>query len=277
LVAALGSYLDAKAHQGAWRLRLDDLDSARCAPSTAGQIIAQLADHGLMPDGEIIWQSARAAHYQAALDQLKDALAVYRCTCRRNALRAACNAGQLREGIAGPIYPGTCRTQPPNLNQAAGWRWQVPSAPITLTDRFLGSLTQILPQTMGDPLLVRSDGVVAYHLAEVVDNHAMGITDVVRGADLAELSPLHLALHRALFPAATPPRYAHLPLVRGADGRKLSKTNQAQALSAQRARQNLIVAAQVLGLATPDSSAPIESLLAGWITQWAATRLTSGR
>ncbi len=274
LVAALGSYLDAKAQGGLWRLRLDDLDSSRCAQATGTQIIAQLADHGLLMDGEIIWQSSRLPLYQAALDALKERAAVYRCQCRRTTLRAACDAGEIGEGIAGPIYPGTCRAQPPSITHPAGWRWQVPSTPITLNDRFLGEQTQILPQTVGDPLLARSDGVFAYHLAEVVDNHALGITDVVRGADLAPLSPLHLALHHELFPTAPPPRYAHVPLVLGTDGRKLSKTNQAEPINARNARQNLMQAAHVLGLTTPDPSAPIESMLASWTTQWAQTRLT---
>ncbi len=273
LVAALGSYLDAKAHNGLWRLRLDDLDTLRCKPATALGIVQQLADHGLAPDGEIIWQSAREWPYQAALDSLKTTSVVYRCQCSRNALRAACDAGILPEGLAGPIYPGTCRAHPPAPTQTAGWRWQVPSEAITLNDRFLGRLSQILPHTLGDPLLLRSDGVFAYHLAEVVDNQAMGVTDVVRGADLAPLTPVQVALHHALFPNARAPRYGHLPLVLAPDGRKLSKTNHAAPLTARTAHQNLIAAASVLDLKTPEANAPIETLLKAWATQWAATRL----
>ncbi|HUN00369.1 MAG: tRNA glutamyl-Q(34) synthetase GluQRS [Halothiobacillus sp. 20-53-49] len=274
LVAALGSYLDAKAHGGLWRLRLDDLDAARCKPATAWRIVQQLADHGLAPDGAVIWQSTRTAHYQAAYDHLNAAAEVYRCQCTRNTLRAALNAGRVLDGVAGPIYPGTCLTHPPAPAQAAGGRWRVPSEAITLNDRFLGVISQVLPHTLGDPLLRRSDGVFAYHLAEVVDNQAYRITDVVRGADLAPLTPVQIALHQALFPDSPPPRYGHLPLVLGADGRKLSKTNHAAPLTARTARQNLIAAASVLDLKTPVSNTPIETLLKAWTTQWAHSRLS---
>lgn len=274
LVAALGSFLDAKAHGGQWRVRLDDLDPIRCKPSTSQRIIQQLADHGLVPDGEITWQSQRASQYQAALEALKTTGTVYRCQCTRNALRAAGAAGVLPEGLAGPIYPGTCRVHPPEPSTAAGWRYIVPSEAIAFTDRFLGAIAQALPHTLGDPLLVRSDGVFAYHLAEVVDNHAMGVTDVVRGADLAALTPVQIALHQTLFPNSPPPRYGHLPLVRGADGRKLSKTNQAAPLDSRKARQNLREAAQVLNLATPNEGLPIDTLLRDWTTQWTTHRLS---
>jgi len=255
-------------------LRLDDLDAARCKPATAWRIVQQLADHGLAPDGAVIWQSTRTAHYQAAYDHLNAAAEVYRCQCTRNTLRAALNAGRVLDGVAGPIYPGTCLAHPPAPAQAAGGRWRVPSEAITLNDRFLGAITQVLPHTLGDPLLRRSDGVFAYHLAEVVDNQAMGITDVVRGADLAPLTPVQIALHQALFPDSPPPRYGHLPLVLGADGRKLSKTNQATPLDSRKARQNLIAAASVLDLKPPESNAPIETLLKAWTTQWAHSRLS---
>jgi glutamyl-Q tRNA(Asp) synthetase len=274
LVAALGSYLDAKAHGGLWRLRIDDLDAARCKPATAVHIVQQLADHGLIPDGAVIWQSEHTSHYQAAYDRLNEAAQVYRCQCTRNTLRAALAAGRVLEGVAGPIYPGTCLAHPPALTQAAGGRWRVPRDAITVMDRFLSALSQVLPHTLGDPLLVRSDGVFAYHLAEVVDNQAYRITDVVRGADLAPLTPLQVALHQALFPHTRAPRYGHLPLMLAPDGRKLSKTNHAAPISARTARQNLITAATFLDLTTFEANAPIETLLRAWTTQWAHSRLS---
>ncbi|MGC8698086.1 MAG: tRNA glutamyl-Q(34) synthetase GluQRS [Halothiobacillus sp.] len=272
LVAALGSYLDARAHGGLWRLRIDDLDAARSRPATASQIVQQLADHGLLADDAIVWQSTQASHYHAALAHLQALGVVYRCQCSRSTLRAAASAGLLLEGLAGPIYPGTCRHNPPAIGQAAGWRLIVPSGTLRLTDRFLGELTQSLPHTLGDPLLMRSDGVFAYHLAEVVDNQTMGITDVVRGADLAPLTPLHVALQQMLYPHTRPPRYGHLPLVLGEDGRKLSKTNHAVPLDSRCARQNLIAAAHYLNLAIFDETATIDALLHDWTSQWAATR-----
>ncbi len=268
LVAALGSWLDARAHQGQWLLRFDDLDAARCRPEHTATILAQLHAHGLVPDAEPITQSQRVAAYAQALQELIAQGHAYRCDCRRTALRAAVQQGELREGWAGPIYPGTCRRQPPEPNAAVGWRFAVPIEPVAFHDRLRGILRQPLATTVGDPLLQRSDGVIAYHLAEVVDNHALGISHVVRGADLAELTPLHLALHQRLYPHTAPPSYAHLPIVQDATGRKLSKTNQAPAVYGATAQDNLRAAARHLQLTTADSPQTIPALLEQWVAQW---------
>lgn len=269
LVAALGSYLDARAHDGAWKLRIDDLDEQRCQPETTDQIISQLMAHGLVPDGAIIRQRFRRDLYTQALTQLAEGALTYRCHCTRKQLRDALRSGRATQGLAGPIYPGTCRGRALAEHEMAASRFIVPQETITLTDRFLGQIAQSLPATLGDPILRRSDGVIAYHLAEVVDNQAMGITHVVRGADLAALTPLHIALHHALFPDAPPPVYGHLPLVLGNNGLKLSKTNHAPALDIRRARENLSAAAKYLGLKTPAQRTDIEAMLADWVGQWA--------
>ncbi|WP_407275426.1 tRNA glutamyl-Q(34) synthetase GluQRS [Halothiobacillus sp. DCM-1] len=263
LVAALGSWLDARAHGGQWRVRLDDLDSARCPAENSRRILAQLDAHQLIPDA-VDRQSHRHAAYAAALQQLIEQHRVYRCHCRRDALRAS---GQ-RTGLVGSLYPGTCRQTPPPADARCAWRLIVPEEPIRFTDRLLGTLCQSLPECVGDPILQRSDGVIAYHLAEVVDNHEFGITDVVRGADLAELTPLQLALHQQLYPTAPPPRYAHLPIVHDAEGRKLSKTNHAPPLRAEQAQANLIAAATHLGLESPTTARTIPDLLDNWRRQW---------
>jgi glutamyl-Q tRNA(Asp) synthetase len=268
LVAALGSYLDARAHEGQWRLRMDDLDSQRCPTGTTSQILDQLIAHGLEPDGPVISQRERLDVYQTALDQLNTLNRVYRCDCSRNTLRDGVVSGLIRQGLAGPLYPGTCRDRRLPHDQRAGWRFTVPSETVRIWDRRLGALTQSLPETMGDPLVQRADGVFAYHLAEVVDNAAFSITDVVRGADLAPLAPLQSALHAALYPESPVPRFMHLPILFDAEGRKLSKTNQAPALDPRHARENLMAAAQTLGLSTEHSTDDLAGLLQDWTDQW---------
>ena len=268
LVAALGSYLDARAHHGQWKLRIDDLDEQRCLPATSEKIIHQLVAHGLVPDGEVISQRTREAAYAEALSKLDEGTLTYRCRCSRKELREAAQRGLAVEGIAGPVYPGTCRSLGLPEGHGTGTRFIVPHEPIAFTDRFLGTMEQHLSESVGDPILRRSDGVFAYHLAEVVDNHAMGITHVIRGADLAPLTPLHLAIHHALFPEAPPPQYGHLPIVYDDQGLKLSKTNRAPALDVRHARANLSAAAKHLGLKPPAEQSDIEEMLAQWTTQW---------
>lgn len=269
LVAALGSYLDARAHNGLWKVRIDDLDEQRCLSATTDQIITQLSAHGLVPDGEIIRQRTRHDIYKEALSRLADIALTYHCRCTRNQLRDAMRTGLASEGLAGPVYPGTCRERVVAEHEMAGIRFIVPTEIIRFTDRFLGQMEQSLPKTIGDPILRRSDGVFAYHLAEVVDNRTMGITHVVRGADLTPLTPLHIALHHALYPHTLPPVYGHLPLVLGSNGLKLSKTNHAPALDSRRARENLSNAASHLGLKTPTVQTDIKEMLADWARQWA--------
>jgi glutamyl-Q tRNA(Asp) synthetase len=268
LTAALGSFLDARAHNGVWKLRIDDLDEQRCLPATTDRIIEQLSAHGLTPDGAIVQQRSRHDAYTKALMTLGATHLTYLCRCTRKQLRDAMQDGRVIEGLAGPIYPGTCRQLALSEDEMAGSRFIVPQEPIEFTDRFLGLMAQSLPATIGDPILQRSDGVFAYHLAEVVDNEAMGITHVIRGADLAALTPLHIALHRALFPDTPPPVYGHLPIVLDRNGLKLSKTNHAPALDVRHARENLSRAAAHLGLKNTMEHGDIETMLADWSLQW---------
>jgi glutamyl-Q tRNA(Asp) synthetase len=268
LVAALGSYLDARAHEGHWLLRMDDLDRQRCPTGATSHILDQLIAHGLEPDGPVISQRERLDVYQAALDQLKTLNRVYRCDCSRNTLRDGVVSGLIRQGLAGPLYPGTCRDRRLPPDQRAGWRFTVPSETVRIWDRRLGVLTQSLPETIGDPLVQRADGVFAYHLAEVVDNAAFSITDVVRGADLVPLAPVQWSLHAVLYPERPAPRYMHLPVLFDAEGRKLSKTNQAPAVDPRYARKNLMAAAQTLGLNTADPTNDLAGLLNDWTDQW---------
>ncbi|RRQ23720.1 tRNA glutamyl-Q(34) synthetase GluQRS [Guyparkeria sp. SCN-R1] len=267
LVAALGSFLDARAHSGRWSLRIDDTDQARSRRDAIEAILEQLQAHGLAVDGEVIFQSERTARYEAALARLESAGRVYRCNCTRARLRDWAEQNGQTIGAIGPLYPGFCREQPAAAHERHAWRFRVGEHRRTVADRRLGEITQRLATEVGDPVLRRADGPIAYHLANVVDDDEMGITQVVRGEDLANLTPLHVELAEAL--ELRVPGYLHLPLVNGPDGRKLSKTNHAAPLDNQRAVENLRQAAGVLGLDTAMTDREtVAGLLERWISEW---------
>jgi glutamyl-Q tRNA(Asp) synthetase len=267
LVAALGSYLDARAQGGRWSLRIDDTDPARSRPDTIDDILAQLHAHRLIPDGEVLRQSRRQRRYDQALSRLEDRGRLYRCRCTRARLRHwAQEHGQVI-GAVGPVYPGFCRDEAVAADERHALRFRVISRQRRVEDRRLGEIRQDLVAEVGDPVLRRSDGPIAYHLANVVDDADMAITHVVRGEDLAPLTPLHAELAEAL--GHRPPSYLHLPLVAGPDGRKLSKTNHAPALDNRRAAENLRAAARALGLTGRETESSIARLLEGWVREWA--------
>lgn len=273
LVAALGSYLDARAHGGTWSVRIDDPDEARSRAEAVETILAQLEAHGLRPDDEVIFQSRRRDRYEVALEQLAATGRVYRCGCTRARLRAwAAEHGQTM-GAIGPIYPGFCRREPAAEDERHALRFRVGDCERRVADRRLGTIRQLLASDVGDPVLRRADGPIAYHLANVVDDAAMGITQVVRGEDLAAMAPLHVELAEALGLAV--PAYFHLPLVNGPDGRKLSKTNHARPLDNRQATENLAAAAAVLGL-EDTTGAPISERLERWAREWRARHPLSG-
>lgn len=258
LVAALGSYLDARAHDGEWLVRIEDIDPPREQPGAADLILRTLEAFGLHWDGEVLWQSQRSAAYEAALDALRDDL--FYCTCTRAELRPF-------EGV----YPGTCRTrrQPP-ANPAgeipAAIRLHTPDTPLTFVDRRRGTLSLTPRDTGGDPVLRRKDGLWAYQLAVVVDDAAQGVTDVVRGSDLLNTTAGQVYLQTRL--GAPTPRYLHLPLMLDPKGRKLSKQNHAPALDTTQRRTLLRDALIALGMTPPDTDA--DTLLQWGITHWLA-------
>ncbi|MCE2908734.1 MAG: tRNA glutamyl-Q(34) synthetase GluQRS, partial [Burkholderiaceae bacterium] len=185
LVAALASWLDARAHGGAWLVRIEDVDAPRCVAGAGEAILAQLAACGLHPDEPVWWQHARGEAYAAALQRLRAAGLAYDCGCTRADIDAAlAAAGRPHERFGERVYPGTCR---------AGLRGRAPRAVrlrvdgrIDWLDRRLGPQNQDLAAEVGDFVLQRADGLWAYQLAVVVDDAAQGITDVVRGEDLAD-------------------------------------------------------------------------------------------
>jgi glutamyl-Q tRNA(Asp) synthetase len=270
LVAALASWLDARAHGGAWRVRIEDVDTPRCAPGAGQRILEQLALCGLQPDGEVLWQSQRSAHYQQALAQLVAQGLAYPCGCSRKDIEAA--QAQPTARHKAQVYPGTCR-QGLQGKPARGWRLNVQAVlatrglPATTTwhDRRLGPQAESVAQQVGDFVLHRADGLWAYQLAVVVDDAAQGISDVVRGQDLCDNTARQILLQQAL--GLPTPRYLHTPLVLGDNGEKLSKQNGAQALDLDNPLAALQAAAQVLGLA-PSGSKHIAQALQHWCAQW---------
>ena len=273
LVAALASWLDARTHGGQWLVRIEDVDTPRCVPGAAVTVLQQLATCGLLPDAAPAYQSQRGALYQQALDQLTHAGLVYPCACTRQDIAAALAvSGHTRERHGELVYPGTCRDGLDG-KPARAWRFLTSqagqSAEIFWIDRRLDLQTQHVSEQVGDFVLRRADGLWAYQLAVVIDDAAQGITDVVRGEDLADNTARQILLQRAL--GLPTPRYLHTPLVLGVNGEKLSKQNGAQALllsSPLAALTALNAAAACLNL--PAASGTLTEALAQWVQQWAA-------
>ncbi len=263
LVAALASWLDARAAGGRWLLRMEDLDRPRCEPGAADTILRQLEACGLFWDGAVLVQSQRDDAYAAALDALQSRGAVYPCACTRSQLA---QASRNHEGEI--IYPGTCRRGLHAGATARAWRLRVPDASLRFHDRIHGELQQNLAQDVGDFIVRRADGLFAYQLAVVVDDAFQGVSHVVRGADLLWNTPRQIHLQSLL--GLPMPAYAHVPLVTNAAGQKLSKQTLAPALPIAGPGADLTQALAVLGHAPPRELAgagPAE-LLAWARTHW---------
>ncbi|MBA4177390.1 MAG: tRNA glutamyl-Q(34) synthetase GluQRS [Leptothrix sp. (in: Bacteria)] len=273
LVAALASWLDARAHGGRWLVRIEDVDTPRCLPGAAGTILGQLAACGLRPDEPPWYQSERGAAYADALQRLRDAGLAYDCGCTRRDIELHWLArGQPHTADAERVYPGTCRPGAGGAGlQGRPARAQrfIGEGVVHWQDRRLGAQQQDVAVAVGDFVLHRADGLWAYQLAVVVDDAAQGITDVVRGEDLADNTARQILLQRAL--GLPTPRYLHTPLVLAADGRKLSKQNGAVPpdLSRPAAAQHALQAAgAVLGL-PPLPAAGVAEWLAQAVRAWA--------
>lgn len=274
LVAALASWLDARAHGGRWLVRIEDADTERCQAGLGEHILAQLAAFGLLPDATPVWQTQRTHLYDQALQQLANSQDAFPCACTRRQIDealAAQGAEHVRHGER--VYPGTCRHGLPTGATARAWRfasWRHAGV-IRWVDRRLGPQAQDVSQAVGDFVLRRADGPWAYQLAVVVDDADQGITHVVRGADLTDNTPRQILLQQVL--GLPRPHYLHTPLVLAADGQKLSKQNGAAALNTQTPQavmQTLRSAILALGLPLPTAQAltPAE-LLGPSVTAWA--------
>ena len=264
LVAALASWLDARAHGGRWLVRIEDVDTPRCAVGADRIILRQLADCALLPDEPPVWQSARSALYRAALDRLVASGLAYPCACSRKDIEQALAAsGRSRPRHGELVYPGTCRDGLDGRT-ARAWRFRVAPGVVHWHDRRLGAQQQDVEGEVGDFILRRADGLWAYQLAVVIDDAQQGITHVVRGEDLADNTARQILLRRAL--ALPTPLYLHTPLVLGPNGDKLSKQNGARELDTREPVRALNAAAEVLGLQPRDGT--VAEALAAWQLQW---------
>lgn len=266
LVAALASWLDARAAGGQWLVRIEDVDTPRCIEGAAETILRQLTDCGLVPDGTPVWQSPRGELYQRALDKLIAGAHAYPCACSRKDIEEALALqGWTHHRHAELVYPGTCRDGL-HGKTARAWRLRLQPGVVEWRDRSLGMQQQDVEHAVGDFVLKRADGIWAYQLAVVVDDADQSVTHVVRGADLADNTARQIVLQRALgLPAVS---YLHTPLVLGANGEKLSKQNGAAALDTSEPLTVLNDAAQVLGLSR--RSGLVGPALLGWVDEWCA-------
>jgi glutamyl-Q tRNA(Asp) synthetase len=269
LVAALASWLDARAHQGAWLVRIEDVDTPRCEPGADHLILKQLADCGLHPDEAPTWQSQHHAWYEQALARLIQTQAAYPCRCSRKDIEAVwAERGLVKARHQDLVYPGTCRDRDahaPPLTRTPAWRLRVPAdTTITWHDRRLGTSRQQVDTAVGDFVLQRADGVWSYQLAVVCDDARQGITHVVRGEDLADNTPRQIVLQQML--QLPLPLYLHTPLVLNAAGEKLSKQQGAQAVDTQHPLSALNDAARTLSLSAQATT--LTDALAAWVNEW---------
>ena len=272
LFTALASWLAARQAGGAWHLRIDDLDRPRCMPGAENTILRQLEAHGLYWDGAPVRQTEHVSQYQAVLHALERQGQLYACTCTRALL-----ATTALPGPDGPVYPGTCRSYLTATDQPAALRLRVPDGILQWQDGIQGRISRSMPAEAGDFVVRRADGQTGYHLACALDEHRMGITEVVRGADLLGATVQQLALFKTL--DLTAPDYAHVPVLLASDGRKLSKQNGAAALATDSATvgHQLLFCLIAMRLAPPPdlAEASAETILHWALQHWHPQHLAS--
>jgi glutamyl-Q tRNA(Asp) synthetase len=262
LVAALGSWLDAQAHGGAWLIRMEDLDTPRAVPGAADAILATLAAFGMESDEPVMYQSARHAAYAQALHELASAELAYRCNCSRSE--------------APGVYNGHCRDLRLEIPGTA-WRLRLDLAShIRFHDSLQGEC-RTAAATLGDPIIFRRDGLAAYQLAVVLDDAAQGITHVVRGADLLDSTAWQIAIAQAL--SLPVPQYSHLPLVTEPDGSKLAKSRRSLPLDPKQAPVLLVKALSLLQQRPTEklTTATVRDILGWAVGNWRPERLTGFR
>lgn len=257
LVSAVASYCHARSNGGQWLLRIEDVDTPRVVKGASEHILHTLQAFGFEWDGPVIYQSRRFPLYEEILQHLISQKYLYRCSCSRKQL----NKQNLELGPLGRIYPGSCRNL--NLrNPTLSLRLNVESAgTVDFIDAHYGNVELNLPDQVGDVVLKRVDGVYAYHLAVVIDDHEQRVNQIVRGSDLLKVSTLHHYLYRLL--AYPVPEYLHIPVVNSASGEKLSKQTGAKGLVIDKASIQLADAAHYLGQEIPrqlTSARPYEIL-----------------
>lgn len=249
LVAAVGSYLDARNQAGEWLVRIEDLDPPREAPGAAAMILRTLERLALFWDGPVVYQSQRGDQYAAALEQLQTRQYLFSCSCSRREIVDSAIAG-----VEGPIYPGTCRhkVSDDTLNPGA-LRVRVNDSDLIFSDRLQGRIAQNLSRDIGDFIIRRADGVYAYQLAVVVDDAQQGITQVVRGSDLLLSTTRQIYLQQLL--GYSTPGYLHLPIAVNSSGEKLSKQTYADPVDIRAGRALAVAVLGFLGQTIPEDSA----------------------
>lgn len=261
LVAAVGSYLDARHHRGLWLVRMEDLDPPREVPGAGDSILRTLEAFGLEWDEAVEYQSRRSDLYEAALAQLAQDGQLYHCACtRREIADSSSGPGQ------GAIYPGTCRNGLPAGRRARAVRVRVNTAVVNVTDLLQGSLRQMLDRDVGDFVVRRTDGLYAYQIAVVVDDAAQQINHVVRGTDLLGSTPRQVYLQQLL--GYDTPAYLHLPIAVNANGEKLGKQTFAPAIPPTHVVETLLETLKFLNQPLPDG---ISDATPAELLQWAST------
>ncbi|OOZ38856.1 tRNA glutamyl-Q(34) synthetase GluQRS [Solemya pervernicosa gill symbiont] len=273
LVAALGSYLQARSRGGQWLLRVEDIDPPREVAGATDEILRALDHYGLHWDGETLYQSQRSEAYLEAIDQLHHDDALFYCRCSRKQIATAAE----QAGLASGVYPGSCRstTQPPHGHHAV--RLLIENETIRFNDSLQGEISQQMAREVGDFVIRRADGLFAYQLAVVIDDAAQGITEVVRGSDLLDSTPRQILLQQRL--GLPQPDYLHLPVAVNAAGEKLSKQTFATAIPFDNPVPLLIKALQFLGQ-KPDSElrdAEHDELLRWAIEHWRPEQIAAQR
>ena len=262
LLAAVASYLDARAHDGHWLLRLDDIDEPRNAANAEAIALTTLRRHGLHWDDVIRRQSNHHADYQSAIEELHRRQLTFYCTCTRKQLKHT------------RVYPGFCRSRRERPSEPASIRVRVPDKRFSFTDRIQGTVGENLTNVEGDFIVMRKESIVAYPLAVIIDDHVDGVTDVVRGADLLDNTLAQLFLIDSL--GFTRPRYAHIPVLNQKDGIKLSKRDGAHAIDIRMPELNLVSVLHMLGLEPPNRFQSVPALLDWAVAQWDISLIPNG-
>ena len=263
LVAAVGSWLQARAHDGQWLIRIEDIDPPRVVPGAAEEQVETLASFGLHSDGPVQFQSEFDTRHQAALETLLESGQAYHCGCSR------------RDLPSDGIYPGTCRDGLPEGREPRSVRLRTDGADsVVFHDLVQGKVCEHPGAHTGDFIIRRADGLIAYQLAVVVDDHAAGITEVVRGADLIESTARQIHVYHCL--GWTPPRWMHLPLVVDEHGRKLSKSEQDDPVDQRPAPEALRLALRALGHEPPAVTDSVASMLEWALANWSIDNIPRG-
>lgn len=240
LVAAVGSYLQARHQKGKWLIRIDDIDPPREEKGAADNILTTLEQFGFEWDEEVYYQSKRQAYYQEIVDELTRQQLAYPCSCSRSSILK--KTGQHKGEI---IYPGFCRNGPLEKSSDYSIRLRTDGELIQFHDRLMGEHKVNLEKTQGDFILQRRDHFFSYHLASGIDDAEQGITEVVRGSDLLNCTPSQLYVQHIL--KLRSPQYCHLPIAVSPDGQKLSKQNHARPIASQDAANLLVKTLKFLG------------------------------